>query len=144
MKRNIRYEKFFAYPKEEIWPLISDSDQIASWLMENDLRPVVGCRFKFKTKPAPGFDGIVHCEVLEVVENEKLVYSWVGGPIKKPTLVKWFLHDVPGGTKLIFEHSGFDGFAAVAISFLLGSGWRKNIYKTFDMLLVNSHEKEKH
>jgi uncharacterized protein YndB with AHSA1/START domain len=142
MKRKIRYEKFLAFPKEEIWPLISDSKLIASWLMENDLRPEVGCQFTFRTKPAPGFDGIVYCEVLEVVKNEKLIYSWRGGPIKKATLVKWFLHDAPGGTKLIFEHSGFDGFAAVAISYLLGSGWKKNIYKTFEKLLT--YEKEKH
>lgn len=138
MKRNIRYEKIFAFPKKEIWKLIADSEQLTSWLMENDFKPVVGHKFNFRTKPAPGFDGIVHCEVLEVVEYEKLVYSWVGGPIKNPTLVKWFLKDVPGGTKLIFEHSGFDGFGPVAISFLLGRGWKKNIYLTFDRLLSTS------
>ena len=79
MKRNIRFEKEFDHPPEKIWKLISDSNLLAEWLMENDLKPVVGHRFNFRTKPAPGFDGVVHCEILEVIVNKKLVYSWAGG-----------------------------------------------------------------
>lgn len=135
MKRDIRIEKIFNHPKEKIWKLISDSDMLAQWLMPNDLKPIVGHKFNFRTKPAPGFDGIVHCEVLEVIENHKLVFSWIGGPIKKPTIVTWLLEDVPAGTKLVFSHTGFEGLAPVAISYLLGRGWKKNITKLFDKRL---------
>ncbi|MBC7829495.1 MAG: SRPBCC domain-containing protein [Chitinophagaceae bacterium] len=135
MKRNIRYEKEFTHPPEKIWKLISDSELLAEWLMKNDLKPIVGHRFNFYTKPAPGFDGIVYCEILEVIVNKKLVYSWKGGPIKKPTTVSWTLEKIPGGTKLIFEHAGFEGLGPVAVSFLLGRGWKKNIYKVFDKRL---------
>src|ERR1700749_168344 len=107
MKRDIRLEKIFDEPKEKIWKLISDSKLLAEWLMENDLVPVVGHKVNFRTKPAPGFDGIVYCEILEVIGFRKLVCFWTGGPIKKPTIVSWVLEDIPGGTKLIFEHSGF-------------------------------------
>ncbi|HYF30995.1 MAG TPA: SRPBCC domain-containing protein [Chitinophagaceae bacterium] len=135
MKRDIRIEKIFHHRKEKIWKLIADSNMLAEWLMPNDLKPVVGHKFNFKTKPAPGFDGIVHCEVLEVIEFHKLVFSWKGGPIKKPTIVSWILEDIPGGTKLTFSHTGFEGFSPVAISYLLGRGWKKNITSLFDKKL---------
>ena len=57
------------------------------------------------------------------------------GPIRKPTIVSWTLDKTPKGTRLIFEHTGFEGLGPVAISFLLGRGWKKNIYKLFDKRL---------
>jgi uncharacterized protein YndB with AHSA1/START domain len=131
MQRSIRYEKIYPHQPEKIWKLIADSKILSEWLMPNDLLPVVGHQFTFKTKPGPGFDGIVHCEILEVITHKKLVYSWIGGPIKKPTTVSWTLTKVPEGTHLLFEHTGFEGLAPVAISFLLGRGWKKNIYRLF-------------
>ncbi|OKS89415.1 SRPBCC family protein [Mucilaginibacter polytrichastri] len=134
MKRSIRYEKTYPHPPEKLWKLIADSKILSEWLMPNDLLPVVGHKFTFKTKPGPGFDGIVYCVVLEVVVNEKLVYSWTGGPIKN-SMVSWTLTALNGETHLLFEHTGFEGLAPVAISFLLGRGWKKNIYKLFDQRL---------
>ncbi len=135
MKRQIRYEKTYQYPPEKIWKLISDSQILSEWLMPNDLLPVVGHKFTFKTKPGPGFDGIVYCEILEAIPNEKLSYSWTGGPVKNST-VSWTLTAITGGTHLLFEHTGFEGLGPVAISFLLGRGWKKNIYEAFDKRLA--------
>lgn len=135
MKRQIRFEKTYPHPPEKIWKLISDSQILSEWLMPNDLLPIVGHKFTFKTKPGPGFDGIVYCEILEAIPNEKLAYSWTGGPIKN-SRVSWTLTALKGETHLLFEHTGFEGLAPVAISFLLGRGWKKNIYKAFDKRLA--------
>ena len=121
MKRAIRYEKTYLHPPEKVWQLISDNKILSEWLMPNDLAPVVGHKFTFKTKPGPDFDGVGHCEVLEAIRNQKLVYSWSGGPISN-SQVSWTLISVPEGTRLLFEHTGFEGLAPVAISFLLGRG----------------------
>jgi uncharacterized protein YndB with AHSA1/START domain len=90
--------------------------------MPNDIAPVVGHRFTFRTQPAPGFDGIVHCEVLEVINNERLVYSWRGGPLE--TVVTWTLSaGGDGGTILQLVQDGFkpsDGFTYD----MLSKGWR--------------------
>ena len=32
---------------------------LAAWLMENDIRPVVGHRFTFRAQPTPGWNGVV-------------------------------------------------------------------------------------
>jgi uncharacterized protein YndB with AHSA1/START domain len=74
MKRDIRYEKMYPHSPEKIWKLISDSQILSEWLMPNNLLPVVGHQFTFKTKPGPGFDGIVYCEILEAIPPQKLVY----------------------------------------------------------------------
>ncbi len=43
------------------------------------LRANPGQKFTFKAKPMADWDGVLHCEVMEIVENRKLVYSWIGG-----------------------------------------------------------------
>jgi len=134
MKRSIRYEKTFPHPPEKLWQLISDRHILSEWLMPNDLEPIVGHKFRFTTKPGPGFDGIVYCEILEAVPPKSLVYSWTGGPVKN-SKVAWTLTATEQGTHLLFEHTGFEGLAPVAISFLLARGWKKNIYKLFDQRL---------
>lgn len=91
--------------------------------MPNDFEPKVGHKFNFRTKPAPGFDGIVHCEVLKLDEPSHLSLSWRGGPVD--STVDFVLEAVPNGTKLRFEQKGFDGLKAIMVSFMLGSGWKK-------------------
>ena len=68
---------------------LTDRAALAAWLMPNDFLPEVGHRFAFRTKPAPGFDGTVHCEVLTVDPPRELAYSWVGGGID--TVVRFTL-----------------------------------------------------
>jgi uncharacterized protein YndB with AHSA1/START domain len=41
--------------------------------------PMTGKRFTFQTRPAGAWDGIIHCQVLEVMPNERLVHAWIGG-----------------------------------------------------------------
>lgn len=45
---------------------LTEPTLLAEWLMATDMRPLVGNSFTFKAEPAPWWDGIVHCEVLEV------------------------------------------------------------------------------
>lgn len=123
MRRNLTYERVYPYTPEQVWAALTDPAALAEWLMENDFQPRVGHRFTFRTRTAPGFDGIVYCEVTAVDKPRRLAYTWQGGPMKQPTNVIWTLEPVAEGTRLRLEHSGFEGLAGIAISFLLGSGW---------------------
>lgn len=91
--------------------------------MPNDIRPVLGHRFTFRTDPAPGFDGVVHSEVLELVPEERLVISWKGGPLD--TTVSFTLADAPGGTALTLRHAGFAGLSNALPRLVLGFGWKR-------------------
>lgn len=125
MKKDIRIEAIYPQSPEKVWTALTDSRAIAAWLMPNDFQPVVGHRFNFRTKPAPGFDGVVNCEVLEVDAPRCLSYSWEGGGID--TIVTFTLEQVNGGTRLVLEHCGFTGIRGIFVSKILGDGWRKKI-----------------
>jgi uncharacterized protein YndB with AHSA1/START domain len=117
------------HPPEKVWRALTDAGLVARWLMVNDLRPVVGHRFTFKAQPMPGWDGVVQCEVLEVVPGERLSYSWRGGSEQisvLDTVVTWTLARTATGTRLSLEHSGFVPANAFAFE-ALGRGWRGKV-----------------
>ena len=72
-------EKVLPFTAEKIWRALTNSDQIAKWLMPNDFVPQVGQRFNFRTRPMGDWDGVVHCEVLACEPPRLLRYSWKGG-----------------------------------------------------------------
>jgi len=120
---SIRDERLYPHPPEKVWRALTDPELLAQWLMPNDFEPRVGHRFTFRTEPGPGFDGIVRCEVLELVEPERMVLSWAGGPID--TRVTFQLTPVPEGTRFVMEQTGFRGLRAWLVSRILKSGCRK-------------------
>ena len=66
MKADIDASVVYPHPVDRVWEALTSSEALAAWLMPNDFKPAVGHRFTFRTKPAPGFDGVVRCEVLEL------------------------------------------------------------------------------
>ncbi len=77
--RDIVVEDVLPNPPEKVWRALTTAELIGRWLMPNDFEPVVGKRFTFTSRPIGDWDGIVHCEVMEVVPQRRLVYSWKGG-----------------------------------------------------------------
>lgn len=125
MKRILRFERVYPHPIEAVWDALTDPAALAEWLMENNFAPYVGHRFQFRTKASWGFDGVVNCEVLAVEKPRRLVYTWQGGPMRRPTTITWLLEPTAdgAGTRLHLHHDGFEGAVGVALSVLLGSGW---------------------
>ena len=121
MRRDIRRSVDYPHPVSRVWRALTDPAALAVWLMANDFRPEVGHRFTFRTDPAPGFDGVVHCEVLEIDAPRLLRISWRGGPVN--ATVTWQLSEVSAGTRLVLDMEGFAGPKAVAVSYLLGGGF---------------------
>jgi uncharacterized protein YndB with AHSA1/START domain len=112
----------------KVWRALTEPRLVAAWLMENDLVAEVGRRFTFRASPIGEWDGIVHCEVLEVAPPERLVYSWRGGSgnSQLDTVVSWTLEPSELGTRLKLEHTGFlpiNGMAFEAMS----KGWRGKV-----------------
>ena len=125
MSRDLKFEAWYEFAPEIVWRALADREAMADWLMPNDFEPRLGHRFTLRTKPAPGFDGIVHCEVKEIDPPLRLSFSWAGGGID--TLVTFTLTPVRGGTHLVLEHTGFSGLRGLMVSSILGKGWRKKI-----------------
>lgn len=127
IKDAIKFEVEYDFPIAEIWKALTEKDAVSEWLMPCDIEPIIGHKFQFKSKSFPGFDGTINCEVLEVIENELLSFSWRGGPLKH-TIVSFRLEENNGKTLLNFEHSGFQGLLnRMIVQKLLSNGWKTKI-----------------
>lgn len=96
--------------RELVWQAITDSEALADWMFPNDMEPRLGHRFTFRVPPKPevNFEGMsVHCEVLECEPPSRLAFSWVAGGLAD-SRVSFRLEPEGEGTRLHFEHSGFD------------------------------------
>jgi len=107
--RTISMEYDLPYPPAKVWRALTEPKLLATWLMDNDMRPLAGHSFTFKAELTPWWDGIVRCEVLEIEPHKRLRYSWRSGPASSPldTVVTWTLTPTPSGTRLALEQSGF-------------------------------------
>lgn len=120
--RDLVFTRVYRHAPERVWRALTEPEALARWLMENDFEPRVGHRFQFRTDPAPGFDGVVDCEVLAVEPPRFLSYTWVGGPID--TVISFTLEAVEEGTRLHVEQRGFEGLKATLVSYFLQRGVR--------------------
>jgi uncharacterized protein YndB with AHSA1/START domain len=122
-------------PPAIVWEYLTNSELISQWLMKNDFKPVVGHRFTFHAGPVPAmqFDGRVHCEVLEIDPEKKLVYSWKFGPepgkIILDTIVTWTLVARDRGTVLSLVHTGFRDPDHEYAFQVMSKGWDDNVQK---------------
>jgi uncharacterized protein YndB with AHSA1/START domain len=131
-------DEVFPHAPETIWKTLTTGELIARWIemVPIGFEPVKGNRFTFQTRPAGAWDGVIHCEVLEAIPNERLVYSWKGGHednagygSRLDTVVTFTLSRVENGTRLRLVHSGFvlpDNDTSFKN---LGEGWKKVVPK---------------
>ena len=64
-----------------------------------------GAAFTFEAPPQPGWDGVVHCRLIETEAHRKLSYAWVVGDMD--TVVTFTLAPTASGTRLSLVQSGF-------------------------------------
>jgi uncharacterized protein YndB with AHSA1/START domain len=92
---------------EKVWRALTDPVLVAEWLLPVvDLKLEPGAAFAFKTQPQPGWDGTVHCRLVEIEACRKLSYTWsVSWGVD--TVVTFTLTPTASGTRLSLVHSGF-------------------------------------
>ena len=149
MKPEITVDEVFRHAPETIWKALTTGTLMSRWIHMpvTGFEPVVGNRFTYETKPAGQWDGIIHCEVLEVIANERLVYAWRGGHeantgygAKLDTIVTFTLVKVAEGTGLRVVHSGFELPRNETAYRNMSGGWKRVVH---DLASVASDEKEK-
>jgi uncharacterized protein YndB with AHSA1/START domain len=139
---DIRIVRDYPHPRAKVWRALTEPALIALWAMRPEgFAPVVGTRCRFVGKPGPGWRGFVECEVLEVQAPATLRYSWVGNEGDEASYVRYTLEARPGGTRLIFEHTGFKGAGGFLLAKLIMTpGWKKTLDGHFPRVLAELEE----
>ncbi|HEX4851300.1 MAG TPA: SRPBCC domain-containing protein, partial [Puia sp.] len=112
MKNDINQKWFFNQSPRQVWNYLTSPDLLSLWLMKNDFKPIVGHKFQFQSIDGEGCNtgAIAYCEVLEIIPQKKLSYSWKTGKNNELTvdsIVIWTLIEKSGGTELQLQHNGF-------------------------------------
>ncbi|MGA8552467.1 MAG: SRPBCC domain-containing protein [Stellaceae bacterium] len=145
--QDIVVDEVFPHTPETIWRTLTTGELIARWLMmpTTAFEPVEGKHFTFQTAPAGAWDGVVHCQVLEVMPNERLVYAWKGGHdgnvgygSRLDTVVTWTLSRVENGTRLRLVHSGFVLPKNDTAFKNMSEGWTK-VVRNLDAVAAEQH-----
>jgi uncharacterized protein YndB with AHSA1/START domain len=136
----------YPQPLPIVWKALTDPALVPLWTSTGQggrpegFMPEVGTKFRFIGKPFPGWDGIVRCEVLAVDEPRLLQYDWRNKESDEPTVVTNRLEEVPGGTRLTWDHTGFSGAEGLFIERLLGRVRRKMLSDGLPEVLKNLDE----
>ena len=131
--QDIVVDEVFPHAPATIWKLLTTGELIGRWMMQpTGFEPVEGKRFTFQTTPAGAWDGVIHCQVLEVKPNERFAYAWRGGHegnvgygSRLDTVVTWTLSKAENGTRLRLVHSGFVLPRNDTAFTNMGEGWKK-------------------
>jgi uncharacterized protein YndB with AHSA1/START domain len=131
--QDIEVDEVFPHAPETIWKTLTTGELIGRWMMApTGFEPVTGKHFTFQTTPAGAWDGIIHLQVLEVMPNERLAYSWksghegnVGYGSRLDTVVTFTLSRVAEGTRVRLVHSGFVLPKNETAFNSMNQGWKK-------------------
>lgn len=144
--QDIVVDEVLPHTPATLWKTLTSSELMGRWLMvPTGFEPVKGKAFTFQTTPAGAWDGVIHLQVLEVVPNERLVYSWKGGHESNAgygapldTVVTWTLTPVAGGTRLRLVHAGFVPQRNDVAFQKMSEGW-KHVVHNVDTLSRELH-----
>ena len=139
--QDIVVDEVFPHAPETIWKTLTTGELIGRWMMPpTGFEPVKGKHFTFQTTPAGAWDGVIHCQVLEVMPNERFVYAWKGGHegnvgygSRLDTVVTWTLSRVQTGTRVRLVHSGFITPKNDTAFRNMSGGWKKVVQNLGDI-----------
>ena len=109
-------DELLPHAPEMVWKALTSSELIGRWLKmpATGFEAVKGKRFTLKTAAGGAWDGVIHCEVLEAIPNQRFVFSWKSGHAENvgygaplDTVATFTLSRVENGTRLRLVHSGF-------------------------------------
>jgi len=132
--QDIVIDELFPHAPEVLWRTLTTGDIIGRWLMvPSGFDAVVGNRFTYQTTASGAWDGVIHCEVLEVVPNRRFTYAWTSGHdsiatgygARLETVVTFTLTPEGNGTRLKLVHAGFVVPRNEAACQNMRKGWQK-------------------
>jgi len=113
--KNQAYEIEHTYqaPILLVWKAITDKDEMKLWYFDlPEFKPEMGFEFRFMGGPAEDRQYQHICQVKELIQYQKIAYSWRYDGLEGNTLVTFELFDEGGQTRLKLTHEGLETFPA--------------------------------
>lgn len=129
MHDNVVVKQKVNAPVEKVWSALTDKAQMKEWYFDiPDFVAEPHTEFAFYGG-SESDNYHHHCEVLEVIPNEKLKHTWSYPEIsKEKTLVRWELEKDGDGTMVTLTHKGLENFDHLGKDFEVESfnqGWNE-------------------
>jgi uncharacterized protein YndB with AHSA1/START domain len=146
MKSDIRLVREYPHPRAKVWRALTEPELMAKWGMRPEgFAPVVGTAFKLIGKAVPGWRGFIECVVTEARAPEVIAYSWIGNDGSETLRVKSTLEGTSRGTRLVLEHTGFEGVSGFLLSkIMMVPGWRKMLRLALPRVLMDLSKESEH
>lgn len=105
-------ERTYDAPAEKIWNALTKSEELRKWYFQLDqFEPRLGFKFDFLGGEEGGEQYLHLCEITELVENEKIAYTWRYDTYPGNSTVRWELFDREDQTLLRLSHEGINSFS---------------------------------
>jgi uncharacterized protein YndB with AHSA1/START domain len=106
-------ERTINAPTERVWQALTDINELKKWLpFWPDFKPEVGFTARFELGRDPEHQYVHLCKVREVIDNEKLTYSWHYEGYPGYSTVTFELLPAGDKTKLKLVHKITEAFPA--------------------------------
>src|SRR5215475_13540407 len=103
-------ERTFDAPVARVWKALTDADQMRVWYFElKEFKPQVGFEFEFVVEHE-GNSYHHLCRVTEVIQQNKIAYTWRYKGEPGDSLVTFELFPEGNKTRLKLTHSGIETF----------------------------------
>lgn len=106
--KRIAFEIDLPHPPQKVWRALITPELLAQWLLPvSGFELKKGVNFTFQTQPFPGWDGTVHCRMLDIDPLKRISYAWVVGDMELDTVVTFELTQTATGSRLLLVQTGF-------------------------------------
>ena len=137
--QDIVVDEVFPHAPETIWKTLTTrrADQPLAEMAPTGFEAVVGKRFTYQTTPAGAWDGVIHCEVLEVdAERDASSYAGRAATRAMSAMARGWTRSSPSpspgsgsGTRVRLVHSGFVLPKNETAFRNMGEGWKKVVQR---------------
>lgn len=141
MDKSLIIEQEYNAPLELVWRALTEAELLQKWYFNiSEFKPEVG--FKFQFEGGKEDDRYTHlCEVMEVIPNKKLKYSWSYEGYTGLSFVTFELFPDGEKTKLRLTHEGLETFTHPDFSKAnFEEGWKFLLHESFKEYLEHGKE----
>lgn len=135
-------ERVFDAKKSKVWQALTQKELMKKWYFNlTEFRPEVGFKFEFWGSTENGVKYKHLCEIVDLVFESRLSYTWQYEGYRGVSTVTFELTDEAGKTRLKLTHEGIGNFPAEVPDFAIHNfqtGWNHIIHISLNNFLHNS------